>query len=71
VKKNPTRVQVELDPRAFEELLKLQKSLGALTYAELFRRSIGALARIVETRDQGGTIVRRNADGTETEIWVI
>jgi hypothetical protein len=71
VKKNPTRVQFELDPRAFQELQTLQKSLGNTSYAEVFRRSLACLSRIVETRDKGGTIVRRDPNGTESEIWVI
>jgi hypothetical protein len=71
VKEKPTRVQFELDPHAFEELLKLQESLGASSYAEVFRRSLGSLARIIETRDKGGTILSRDANGTETELWVI
>jgi hypothetical protein len=66
-----TRVQVELDPRAFEELNKLKERFGAASYAEVIRRSLDLHTKIVERSDRGATIISRDPDGTENEIWVI
>lgn len=70
-KKKTRRIQVDLDPRDFEDLQKLEQRLGASTYAEVVRRSIRFTLRATEVSDKRGTVIFREPDKSEVEIYVI
>lgn len=73
MKKKPDRVRLSLDVerpvRATIELLG--KSLQTDSITEVIRRSVLVLSRLRQHRDDGGTLILRQANGLERELEII
>lgn len=64
----PKRLNLEVVGQAGEHLDSLKSDTGATSFAEVIRRALSLYRLIVDMRRDGGRLIVRKPDGTETEV---
>ena len=66
-----TRLSLDLTPGDKSWLDELEKSSSAASKAEVIRRALGVYRTLFYQQENGGTLIFRAVDGTESKILFI
>lgn len=65
------RLNVDMTPEGYKQLLSLQKKLKEPTLIGVVRKAFSALEMIVDHQMDGGKVVLKNPDGSGGHIHLI
>jgi hypothetical protein len=64
----PKRINLDLGPRSYEGLLRLQASLEAASQAEILRLALQTLSKLVQEAESGARVMIDRVNGDRVEI---
>lgn len=66
-----TRLNLDILPAVKDQIVIVQKRLGAATMTEVIRRALALIDLASEHRAEGGKLIFRHADGTDEILKLI